>query len=111
MTNCHMYVHASREMTAHLMRCALHNTSQLSDLLTLKAIIKQVILYYTHHTGVVTPYRCSLKNTTFWILVLKLYLASLGRAVTTLFLKSVCYTYILISLQSTRSVIPPAWWV
>ena len=31
--------------------------------------------------------------------------ASIGRAVTTLFLKSVCYTYILISLQPTRSLI------
>jgi len=31
-----------------------HNTSQLSNLLTLKAIIKQVTLYYTHHTGGVT---------------------------------------------------------
>ena len=31
--------------------------------------------------------------------------ASIGRAVTTLFLKSVCYTYILISLQPTMSLI------
>ena len=31
--------------------------------------------------------------------------ASIGRAVTTLFLKSVCYTYIPISLQPTRSLI------
>ena len=33
--------------------------------------------------------------------------ASIGRAVTTLFLKSVCYTYILISLQPTMSVTLP----
>ena len=44
-----LYIHALREIAAHLTRCALHNTSQLSNLMTLKAIIKQATLYHTYH--------------------------------------------------------------
>ena len=51
-------------------------------------------------------WRCYYKtNRNIKIIYKKYVFASIGRAVTTLFLKSVCYTYILISLQPTRSLI------